>query len=86
MSVRVNIRASVVACKVRYFQHANSRPTAVIELAGDLNLANKLFNLSSFYLSNVLVLRQNGSGQNGTDKMVWTKWYGQNGMAKILRI
>ena len=47
------------------------------------------------------VLGQNGSGQNGTDKMVWTKWYtdkmvldkmvwtkwyGQNGMAKILRI
>jgi len=40
-------------------------------------------------------------GQNGTDKMVWTKWYtdkmvldnmvwtkwyGQNGMANILRI
>jgi len=21
------------------------------------------------------VLGQNGSGQNGTDKMVWTKWY-----------
>ena len=47
------------------------------------------------------VLGQNGSGQNGTDKMVWTKWYtdkmvldkmvrtkwyGQNGMAKMLRI
>src|SRR6218665_3618051 len=23
----------------------------------------------------VLVLGQNGSGQNGTDKMVWTKWH-----------
>src|SRR6218665_3533594 len=23
----------------------------------------------------LLVLGQNGSGQNGTDKMVWTKWY-----------
>ena len=47
------------------------------------------------------VLGQNGSGQNGTDKMVctkWytdkmvldkmvcTKWYRQNGMAKTLRI
>jgi len=26
-----------------------------------------------------LVTGQNGSGQNGTDKMVWTKWYVQNG-------
>ena len=48
-----------------------------------------------------MVLRQNGSGQNGTDKMVWTKWYtdnmvldkmvrtkwyGQNGTDEILRI
>jgi len=47
------------------------------------------------------VLGQNGSGQNGTDemvwtkwytdkmlldKMVWTKWYEQNGTYKILRI
>src|SRR6218665_4144745 len=47
------------------------------------------------------VLGQYGSGQNGTDKMVWTKWYtdkmaldkmvwrkwhGQNGTDKILRI
>ena len=37
------------------------------------------------------VLGQNGSGQNGMDKMVldqmvWAKWYGQNGMAKILWI
>jgi len=47
------------------------------------------------------VLGQNGSGQNGTDKMawtkwymdkmvldkmVWTKWYGQNGMDKMLQI
>jgi len=23
----------------------------------------------------IWVLGQNGSGQNGTDKMVWTKWY-----------
>ena len=22
-----------------------------------------------------MVIGQNGSGQNGTDKMVWTKWY-----------
>ena len=22
-----------------------------------------------------MVYGQNGSGQNGTDKMVWTKWY-----------
>jgi len=28
------------------------------------------------------VLGQNGSGQNGTDKMVWTKWYGQNGIGQ----
>src|SRR6218665_2876148 len=48
-----------------------------------------------------MVLGQNGSGQNGTDKMVWTKWYrdkmvldkmawtkwhGQNGTDQILRI
>src|SRR6218665_2061228 len=47
------------------------------------------------------VLGQNGSGQNGTDKMVWTKWYtdkmvldktvrtkwyGQNGTDKTLAI
>ena len=25
------------------------------------------------------VTGQNGNGQNGTDKMVRTKWYGQNG-------
>jgi len=25
------------------------------------------------------VTGQNGIGQNGTDKMVQTKWYGQNG-------
>src|SRR6218665_2770692 len=42
------------------------------------------------------VTGQNGSGQNGTDKMVygqngirtkwyWTKWYGQNGMDKMVR-
>ena len=34
------------------------------------------------------VTGQNGSGQNGTDKMVWTKWYtdkmvtGQNGIGQ----
>jgi len=26
-----------------------------------------------------MVTGQNGSGQNGTDKMVRTEWYGQNG-------
>jgi len=26
-----------------------------------------------------MVTGQNGSGQNGTDKMVRAKWYGQNG-------
>ena len=26
-----------------------------------------------------MVYGQNGIGQNGMDKMVWTKWYGQNG-------
>src|SRR6218665_2654837 len=30
------------------------------------------------------VLGQNGSGQNGTDKMVRTKWYGQNGTDKMV--
>jgi len=25
------------------------------------------------------ILGQNGSRQNGTDRMVWTKWYGQDG-------
>ena len=49
----------------------------------------------------VPVTGQNGSGQNGTDKMVWTKWYtdkmvldkmvrtkwyGQNGTDKTLTI
>ena len=43
-----------------------------------------------------MVLGQNGSKQNGTDKMVWTKWYTdkmvwtkwhrQNGTDKILWI
>ena len=28
---------------------------------------------------------QNGTGQNGTDKMVWTKWYGQNGRDKMVQ-
>src|SRR6218665_3638961 len=28
-----------------------------------------------FYKEHERVLGQNGSGQNGTDKMVWTKWY-----------
>jgi len=42
------------------------------------------------------VTGQNGSGQNGTDKMVWTKWYmdkmvwtkwyGQNGTNKAVPI
>ena len=26
-----------------------------------------------------MVYGQNGIGQNGMDKIVWTKWYGQNG-------
>ena len=57
--------------------------------------------LRSLFYSFQRVLRQNGSGQNGTDKMVWTKWYkdkmvldkmawtkwyGQNGTIKILQI
>ena len=32
-----------------------------------------------------MVTGQNGSGQNGTDKMVWTKWYGQNGTDKMVQ-
>ena len=36
-----------------------------------------------------MVLGQNGSEQNGTDKMVldkivWTKWYGRNGTDRII--
>ena len=33
--------------------------------------------LSSLFLTfrDTWVTGQNGSGQNGTDKMVWTKWY-----------
>ena len=27
-----------------------------------------------------MVYGQNGIGQNGMGKMVWTKWYGQNGI------
>src|SRR6218665_3833203 len=30
------------------------------------------------------VLGQNGSGQNGMNKMVWTKWYKYNGADKII--
>ena len=26
-----------------------------------------------------MVYGQNGMGQNGMDKIAWTKWYGQNG-------
>ena len=26
-----------------------------------------------------MVYGQNGMGQNGMDKMAWTKWFGQNG-------
>ena len=33
-----------------------------------------------------MVYGQNGIGQNGTDKMVRTKWYGQNGTDKTLTI
>ena len=33
-----------------------------------------------------LVTGQNGSGQTGTDKMVWTKWYGQNGTDNMAAI
>ena len=33
-----------------------------------------------------MVYGQNGIGQNGMDKMVRTKWYGQNGTDKILTI
>ena len=29
----------------------------------------------SIHICVYMVLGQNGSGQNGTDKMVWTKWY-----------
>jgi len=44
-------------------------------------------------LIHCVVTGQNGSGQNGTDKMVWTKWYRpygqnvirQNGMDKMVR-
>ena len=32
------------------------------------------------------VTGQNGIVQNGTDKMVWTKWYGQNGTDKMVAI
>jgi len=32
------------------------------------------------------VLGQNGSGQNGMDKMVQTKWYRQNGTDKMVQI
>src|SRR6218665_2004741 len=54
-----------------------------------------------YILGHLRVLGHNGSGQNGTDKMVWkkwymdkmvldkmvrTKWYIQNGTDKILRI
>ena len=33
-----------------------------------------------------MVYGQNGIGQNGTDKMVRTKWYGQNDTDKMIRI
>ena len=43
-----------------------------------------LINKRSLLTIIVTVLEQNGSGQNGTDKMVRTKWYGQNGMDKMV--
>ena len=49
-------------------------------------LRSSLFILHSYNVT--LVTGQNGSGQNGTDKMVWTKWYtdkmvyGQNGIGQ----
>lgn len=33
-----------------------------------------------------MVLGQNGTGRNGTDKMQWPKWYRKNGTNKILQI
>jgi len=36
------------------------------------------------YAQPLSVTGQNGSGQNGTNKMVWTKWYGQYGMNKMV--
>jgi len=32
-----------------------------------------------------MVTGQNGIGQNGTDKMLRTKWYGQNGYSNFYR-
>src|SRR6218665_684694 len=67
------------------------------------NVTTKLWHTPYIYIYAYVywVTGQNGSGQNGTDKMVWTKWYtdkmvldkmvwtkryGQNGTDKILRI
>jgi len=36
---------------------------------------NVIKNNITFISALVTVLGQNGSGQNGTDKIVWTKWY-----------
>src|SRR6218665_3010416 len=62
---------------------------------------NHVIPVAAVSAGNTWVLGQNGSGQNGTDKMVWTKWYtdkmvldkmvrtkwyGQNGMDKTLTI
>ena len=33
-----------------------------------------------------MVYRQNVIGQNVIDKMIWTKWYRQNGMDKMVAI
>src|SRR6218665_4056688 len=33
----------------------------------------------------LMLTGQNDIGQNGTDKMVQTKWYGQNGTDKMVR-
>jgi len=31
-----------------------------------------------------MVYRQNGIGHNGMDKMVWKKWYGSNITSKVI--
>src|SRR6218665_2946173 len=66
------------------WRSVNQRLEFYAAITGGLN---QFYHLRSVTItSRDPVLGQNGSGQNGTDKMVWTKWYGQNGTDEILRV
>src|SRR6218665_604512 len=59
------------------------KATASLELAQGLCVQSEV-DTQTHNLRVVGVLGQNCSGQNGMDKMVWTKWYGQNCTNRII--